>query len=176
MAIIAESFSYLMLIAGALLVMAEAIIPGAQFIVIGISLLMTGLVSVIAPFGGILLLIVTFFLTAVVTVYGYNYLDLYGESQGSTSDSDTLDYQEGIVKERVTQEDGVIEITSSNIGFGSTFQARSPTKPIPEGTEVIVTDSSGGSILEVVPLDAGISDIEAKLQEEDNVEKETETN
>lgn len=166
MSVLSQTVSYLLLLAGGFLVIAEAFIPGAHFIVVGVSLLLTGIVSLIAPFGGIPILVVTFIASSLLTLYGYHQLDIYGTSQGQTSDSDSLMYANGIVLERVTDDSGLVKITSGSTGFSDKFQARCFNEPIPEGTEITVTDSQGGSILEVREKDEDMSRINRELNSE----------
>lgn len=168
---ITDSLVPALLIIGALLVMAEAFIPGAHFIVLGVALFLTGLVALLFGGGPITLLIV-FLIVSILTLLGYRNLELYGTEQGTTSDSSDLESQEAVVTQRVTQTDGQVELIGSGTGMSSTYQARAPVGEIPEDTRVLVTDAGGGSILEVMPLEDNEFDEMLGMNEETELEEE----
>ena len=144
----------LLILIGAGLIIAEAFAPGAHFFVAGVSLFFAGLVGfLLGPVFGtpvmLLLMTVTVFVSAAVTLYGYRQLDIYGGSgKARTSDSSSLRGQTGRVTEHVTATDGEIKLDSG--GFSPYYQARSiNNKEISEGTEVMIVDPGGGNIVTV---------------------------
>jgi membrane protein implicated in regulation of membrane protease activity len=145
--------SMLLTVVGAGLVLAEAFVPGAHFIVLGIALLGAGLVGLALPssvgfVGTLLTLAASVIVFGGVTLYGYRQFDFYGgKGTAQTSDSDTLRGKTGIVTERVTDRDGQVKLDEG--GFNPNYQARSVDEDIPEGTEVIVVDPGGGNVLTV---------------------------
>lgn len=145
--------SLLLLLAGAGLVIAEAFVPGAHFIVLGIALLGAGLVGLFLPaslgvFGTTLVLAATVMVLGGAALYGYRSFDFYGgKGEGRTSDSDSLQGKTGRVTERVTETDGEVKLQSG--GFNPFYRARAMEGEIPEGTEVIVVDPGGGNVLTV---------------------------
>ena len=146
------SIPILLLTAGATLVVFEAFVPGAQFIVVGIALLAAGVVGVILPGTGALTLLLVFLVAGIVTFYVYREVDLYGESSGKTSDGSELLYERGTVTQEVTPSSGKVNLDKP-AGFTSTFSARSEMEErISEGTRVMVTDFDGGNVLTVSVL------------------------
>jgi len=145
--------STLLLLAGAGLVIAEAFVPGAHFIVLGIALLGAGLVGLALP--GSLGAIATMFVLAVtvmliggITLYAYREFDIYGgKGTARTSDSDSLQGKTGRVTERVTATSGAVKLNEG--GFNPNYQARALSGEIQEGTEIIVVDPGGGNVLTV---------------------------
>jgi len=145
--------STLLLLAGAGLVIAEAFVPGAHFIVLGIALLGAGLVGLALP--GSLGAIATMFVLAVTVMliggaalYAYREFDVYGgKGTAQTSDSDSLQGNTGRVTERVTETSGQVKLAEG--GFNPNYQARTLSGEIEAGTEVIVVDPGGGNVLTV---------------------------
>ncbi|MFW5965031.1 MAG: NfeD family protein, partial [Natronomonas sp.] len=142
----AELFGYsvpfLLILAGAGLMVMEAFAPGAHFIVIGIALLAAGLVGLLL--GGLLpSAALPLVLAAVVlaaggaALYVYRTFDFYGgKGSGRTSDSASLQGKTGRVTERVTKSGGEVKLDSG--GFNPYYQARALDGDIEEGEEVIV--------------------------------------
>lgn len=52
MSLLSESLSTLLFVGGALLLVAEAVAPGAHFFVLGVALLTAGVVGLFSPVGG----------------------------------------------------------------------------------------------------------------------------
>lgn len=141
-----------MVVIGAVLMILEALIPGANFIVVGVTVLLTGLSALAIPGVTIPILVVIFTIVGASTLYFYNNIDLYEDDVDQTSDSDDLEYSEGLVIDEVTPNRGRVKLEEST-GMTDRFQARCPQGSIEEGTKIVVTDAGGGSILEVVPRD-----------------------
>lgn len=140
----------LVFLAGAGLVVMEAIIPGAHFIVVGVALLLAGLLGFLLPgiLGGPVALAVMVAVFAVGTFLAYREIGLYGgDSAAKTSDSASLRGQTGTVTERVTTADGQVKLDKG--GFNPHYAARSVDGTIEEGEEVIVVDPGGGNVLTV---------------------------
>lgn len=143
----------LLVIAGIILLVMEAMAPGANFIVLGVALLVAGLLGL--AIGGVLGgPVSTLALAGMVLVAGagalfiYREFDLYGGTEaGQTSNSDSLTGQTGYVTERVTKQSGQIKLEEG--GFNPYYQARSMDHEIEEGSEVIVVDPGGGNVLTV---------------------------
>jgi membrane protein implicated in regulation of membrane protease activity len=161
------SLSLILLLAGAGLVVLEALAPGAHFIVVGVALLAAGLVGTL--FGSVLGPLTPLLLAAVVLVagagslYAYRNLGIYGtEDSGRTSDSDSLRGKTGRVTERVTRDGGEVKLDEG--GFNPHYQARAMSDPIAEGEEVIVVDPGGGNVVTVESM--------AGLGEEDSIDRE----
>jgi membrane protein implicated in regulation of membrane protease activity len=171
-----QTFSLLLVVAGIALAVAEALAPGAHFIVVGVALLAAGLVGL--ALGPIATPFVLGFLVLVfgaLALYGYREFDIYGgKGSGRTSDSDSLKGQTGRVTERVTPSAGEVKVDSG--GFNPYYTARSLDGTIPEGTEVIVVDPGGGNVLTVESLDAIEDDIDRELARgRERTDEETET-
>ncbi|MFB6138186.1 MAG: NfeD family protein [Halobacteriaceae archaeon] len=154
------SLSLVLVVAGVALCVAEAMAPGAHFIVLGVALLVAGLVGLLlgGP-GGVPLLSEPIVLAGVVllvgaaTLYAYRAVDVYaGDQIGRTSDSDDLTGKRGVVTQRVTRSGGTVRLDDG--GFDPTFSARPRGDELPEGTEIVVVDPGGGSVLTVQSLAA----------------------
>jgi membrane protein implicated in regulation of membrane protease activity len=160
-----SSLPLLLTVAGAALVVAEALAPGAHFIVLGVALLFAGIVGLFLPAGlGLALPVV---LAALVVVFGgaalyvYRQFDFYGgKGSGRTSDSASLRGKSGHVTERVSPSGGEVKLDDG--GFNPHYQARSLDGEIPEGAEIIVTDPGGGNVLTVESV-SGADDIDREL-------------
>ncbi|MFW5935337.1 MAG: NfeD family protein [Halolamina sp.] len=147
-----ETLPLLLVAAGIALSIAEALAPGAHFVVVGVSLLGAGLVGLLlgpaaTPFvlAGLVLLI------GIVTLYGYRELDIYGgKGQAQTSSSSDLKGQTARVTSRVTPREGEVKI--DNGGFNPYYSARTIEGEIPEGEEVMVVDPGGGNVVTVESL------------------------
>ena len=158
--------SLLLVIAGIGLTIAEALAPGAHFIVLGVALLLAGLVGLLIPgLGGPLALAVLVLLFGGVALYGYRELDIYGgKGQARTSDSDSLKGRTGRVTERVTETGGQVKLEAG--GFNPYYSARTIDGEIPEGAEVMVIAPGGGNVVTVESLDAVEDDIDRELARE----------
>jgi len=156
----------ILLLVGTGLIVAEAFAPGAHFFVAGVSLFAAGIVGfVLPPALGILNVLI---LAAVVlgaggaTLYAYRQFDVYtGAGVDQTSDSDSLRGQTGRVTERVSPREGEVKLEDG--GFNPFYRARSIDGEIPEGTEVIVLDPSGGNVLTVEAVTNITDDIDREL-------------
>ncbi|EFW91909.1 hypothetical protein ZOD2009_10540 [Haladaptatus paucihalophilus DX253] len=170
-----DSLALLLVIAGAGLAFAEALIPGAHFIVVGIALLLAGLLALLfPPLAQPFVLSFLVLAFGALAFYGYRNLDLYGgKGSGRTKDSDSLKGTTGHVTERVTRSGGQVKLESG--GFNPYFAARSMDGEIPEGTEVMVIDPGGGNVVKVEPIDFIEDAIDRELaRERAGKEKETE--
>ncbi|WP_336361056.1 NfeD family protein [Haladaptatus sp. ZSTT2] len=178
-----QSLSLLLVIAGTILVVAEALAPGAHFIVLGVALLVSGLIGLfLASFIGPALM--PFVLAGLVlgvggaALWAYRNLDIYGgKGSGQTSDSASLKGQTGRVTEEVTQTAGEVKLDAG--GFNPYYAARSVHGTIPEGTEVVVVDPGGGNVITVESLELAEDDIDRELargrSEAERVERESES-
>ena len=149
--------SLVLLLAGTGLLVAEAMAPGAHFIVVGIALLAAGLVGLLLPasLGGLVpfVLAAVVLVTGAATLYAYREFDIYGGSaSGQTSDSDALTGKNGRVTERVTDDAGEVKLDGG--GFNPIYQARALSDAIEVGEEVMVVDPGGGSVVTVAATDA----------------------
>ena len=158
-----ETLPLLLITAGLLISMAEALAPGANFIVVGIALLGAGLVGLaLGPLASPIVLAVLVLLFGSVAFYGYRELDIYGgKGQAQTRDSDSLKGQTGRVTETVTPTGGQVKLDSG--GFNPYYSARSISGEIPEGTEVLVIDPGGGNVITVESLEVVEDEIDREL-------------
>ena len=165
MAPLLDSLSLLLLVAGIGLAIAEALIPGAHFIVLGVALVLAGLIGLLlGPAASPLVLAALVLGFGAASLYAYRELDLYGgKGVARTSDSDSLKGQTGRVTERVTTQDGQIKLHEG--GFNPYYAARSIHGEIPEGTEVMVVDPGGGNVVKVEALEAIEDPIDRELRE-----------
>jgi membrane protein implicated in regulation of membrane protease activity len=147
------SVSMVLLLAGASLMVMEAIIPGGQFIVLGLTTFITGVIGVLTPVGdSVGLLTVTFCASILLTYVVFSKLDFYPKGDSgisASSDSDDLIGKEGEALVKITQTAGRVQLDDMT-GFSSEYQARSASgQTIEAGTRVIVTDGGGGSVVKV---------------------------
>lgn len=158
-----ETLPLLLLAAGLLLAVAEAIAPGANFIVVGIALLGAGLVGLaLGPLASPFVLGLLVLLFGGITFYGYHELDIYGgKGQAQTRDSSSLKGETGRVTETVTPTGGEIKIAGG--GFNPYYTARSLGETVDQGEEVIVVDPGGGNVVTVTALGAVEDDIDREL-------------
>jgi membrane protein implicated in regulation of membrane protease activity len=167
----AELFGYsvpfLLVVAGAVLMVMEAFAPGAHFIVIGLALLLAGLVG-LAVGPALPTAVLPLVLAGVViaaggaALYVYRTFDFYGgKGAGTTSDSTSLRGKTGHVTERVTKNDGEIKLDSG--GFNPYYQARAMDGEISEGEEVMVVDPGGGNVVTVESVSTFEDDIDREL-------------
>ncbi|WP_435073062.1 NfeD family protein [Halorubrum sp. HHNYT27] len=173
-----DTLPLLLLTAGLLLSMAEALAPGANFIVVGIALIGAGLGGLLlASLGlaGVTLTIVMALLTLVfgaAAFYGYHEFDLYGgKGQQQTSDSSSLRGKTGTVTETVTTGGGEVKLSGG--GFNPYYSARSMEGAIEEGEEVMVVDPGGGNVVTVESMGYVEDDIDRELAA-DRARKESE--
>ena len=158
--------SLLLILAGLGLSVAEALSPGAHFIVLGVAMLAAGLVGLVVgpalgPLVGTLVLGLLVLAFGGVALWGYRELDVYGgKGAGRTSDSDALTGKFGRVTERVTPTSGEIKLDSG--GFNPYYSARSLDDEIPEGGEVMVVDPGGGNVVTV----EAVADFEDEIDRE----------
>lgn len=157
--------SLLLLLVGTGLVVAEALAPGAHFIVVGVALVAAGAVGL--ALGGLLGPLTPLVLAAVVILAGAATFKFYRDlgvrnrvSGGQTSDSNSLRGQTGRVTERVSRDGGEVKLDDG--GFNPYYRARSMDGDIEEGEEVIVIDPGGGNVLTVASL-SGVDDIDREL-------------
>ncbi|MFB6127637.1 MAG: NfeD family protein [Halolamina sp.] len=155
----------LLVAAGLGLSIAEAMAPGAHFVVIGVALLAAGLVGlVLGPLASPFVLALLVLAFGGLALYGYREFDLYGgESKGRTSASDSLKGSTGRVTERVTTSEGEVKLDDG--GFSPVYSARSMDGEIAEGAEVMVVDPGGGNVVTVAAVD-GQDDIDRALAAE----------
>jgi membrane protein implicated in regulation of membrane protease activity len=147
-----DNLPTLLLLAGAALIIAEALAPGAHFFVAGVALFAAGLVGlVLPPFLGtinVVILAVVVIAVSIGTLYVYRELDMYsGPGEGRTSDSGSLRGKTGHVTERVTPIEGEVKLEDG--GFNPYYRARSVDGEIAEGEQIMVMDPGGGNVLTV---------------------------
>jgi len=160
-----ETLPLLLITAGLLISLVEALAPGANFIVVGIGLLGAGLTGLLlSP----LIALSPFILGILVLLFGsigfylYNEFDFYGgKGQAQTSDSSALQGKTGRVTERVTPSGGEVKLQGG--GFNPYYSARSLDTEIPEGTDVMVVDPGGGNVVTVESLAIIEDDIDREL-------------
>ncbi|WP_254522345.1 NfeD family protein [Natrinema caseinilyticum] len=157
----------LLLVAGLVLMVLEALSPGAHLIVIGIALVGAGLVGVLFPpaaspiiLAGLTLVI------GLAAAYVYREFDFYGgKGTAQTTDSDSLAGTTGYVTEAVTNRSGEVKLEQG--GFAPYYSARTTNGTIEEGEEIIVLDPGGGNVLTVESLDSiGEDEIDRALARE----------
>lgn len=162
----ADSLPLLVFIAGIILTAAEAVIPGAHFIVLGIALMIAGLFGLVfGPLGTPLGIALVTLVAGGATFWAYRNLDLYGgQGKGRTADSESLKGVEGRVTERVTMEGGEVKLDDG--GFNPFYRARTIDEEIPVGTRVMVIDPGGGNVVTVTPIEVLQDDIDRELAAE----------
>lgn len=170
-----------LVVAGLGLMGAEALAPGAHFVVLGVALLFAGLVGLVL--GTFLPAAVLAAVLAVLVLASgagafqiYRKFDFYGgKGAGKTSDSNALRGKTGRVTERVTRTSGEVKLDGG--GFNPYYSARALDREIPEGEPVMVTDPGGGNVVTVEALSTVEDDIDRALargrEESDERERET---
>ncbi|APW96498.1 hypothetical protein CHINAEXTREME_01380 [Halobiforma lacisalsi AJ5] len=158
----------LLLSVGLVLMVLEALSPGAHLIVIGVALVGAGLIGMALP--GTVSLFVLAALTlgfGAVAAYVYNEFDFYGgKGTAQTSDSDSLAGATGYATERITNRGGEVKLDEG--GFAPYYSARTTSGTIEEGEEIIVLDPGGGNVLTVESLGAiGEDEIDRALARAD---------
>lgn len=173
------TLSLLLVVAGLGLSLAEALAPGAHFIVLGVALLLAGIIGLLfPPFASPLIAAALVLGFGAAALWVYREFDFYGgKGSGQTSDSDSLKGKTGRVTERVTETGGEIKLDSG--GFNPYYSARSVHGEIAEGDEVMVVDPGGGNVVTVESI-SGVETDEidrelARGRREDSRETETET-
>ena len=159
----------LLLVAGLVMMVLEAISPGAHLIVIGIALVGAGLVGIVfPPAASPFVLAALTLVIGLAAAYVYREFDFYGgKGTARTTDSDSLSGRTGYVTEPVTTRDGEVKLEGG--GFAPYYSARTTDGTIPEGEEVIVLDPGGGNVLTVESLDAlGEDEIDRALARMDD--------
>lgn len=175
-----QSLPLLLVIAGIGLVVAEALAPGAHFIVLGVALLGAGLVGLLlGAFGlgggvvGAFVLALFVLLFGAAALYVYREFDIYaGTGVGKTRDSDSLRGRSGRVTERVTETEGEVKLDRG--GFNPYYAARTTSGSIEVGEEVIVLDPGGGNVVTVESIGIVEDDIERELAKGRERESRTE--
>jgi len=158
MAVFGFELPLLLVLIGLGLMIAEALSPGAHFIVLGVALLLAGMLGlVVAPLASPIALAGLTLLFGALALFLYREYDLYGGTAEQTSDSDSLRGATGRVVDRVTETDGRVKLDDG--GFNPFYQARAVDRAIDEGEEVIVVDPGGGNVVTVTALD-GLEDDE----------------
>ena len=161
----AETLSLLLITAGLGLSILEAFAPGAHFVVLGVSLLATGLAGLFLGTASPLVLSGLVVLFGAAALLGYRELDIYGTTGSEkTSDSNSLTGTHGRVTERVTPTQGQVKLDAG--GFDPYYSARSVDDELTAGTEVVVVDPGGGNVLTVEPLVGGVDEIDRALAAE----------
>lgn len=160
------SLPTLLLIVGTALIVAEALIPGAHFFVVGVALFAAGLVGLLLPqpLGafGIMILAGVVLVSALATLYVYRELDMYsGPGEGRTKDSGDLRGTTGRVTERVTPTEG--EVKLDNGGFNPYYRARSVDGEIDVDEEIMVVDPGGGNVVTVESIATTSDEIDREL-------------
>ncbi|WP_256684711.1 NfeD family protein [Halococcus qingdaonensis] len=175
-----EQLPLVLVVAGLGLMGAEALAPGAHFIVLGVALLFAGLIGLlIGSFLGPIVLAVVLSVLVLAsgagTLYAYRQFDIYGgKGAGKTSDSASLKGTTGHVTERVTPTSGKVKLDGG--GFNPNYSARTLDGEIPEDEPIVVTDPGGGNVLTVEALSAVEDDIDRALargRDTDDRERET---
>lgn len=154
----------ILVVAGIGLSIAEALAPGAHFVVIGVSLLGAGLLGLLlGPLASPFVLAGLVLVFGIMTLYGYREFDIYGgKGQAQTSDSGDLKGKNARVTDRVTTQEGEVKIDGG--GFSPYFSARTIDGEIPEGEEVIVIDPGGGNVVTVESLGAVEGNLDRELE------------
>jgi len=161
-----DSLALLLVVAGLGLSLAEALAPGAHFVVVGVALLLAGVVGLaLGPLASPFVLAALVVVFGSLALYGYREFDLYGGAGGGrTSDSDSLTGRTGYVTERVTPTSGEVKLASG--GFDPNYSARSVDGEIAAGEEVVVVEPGGGNVLTVEALAGGLDEIDRELARE----------
>ncbi|WP_411965690.1 NfeD family protein [Haloferax sp. YSMS24] len=169
-----ETLPLLLVLAGLGLSLAEALAPGAHFVVLGVALLAAGLIGLlIGPFATPLVLGLLVFVFGGLALYGYREFDLYGgKGESRTSDSQALTGKMGRVTERVTPTDGEVKLDEG--GFNPYYAARSVHGELAVGSEVIVVDPGGGNVVTVEGVGPGEDEIDRELARERARRRESE--
>jgi membrane protein implicated in regulation of membrane protease activity len=168
------SLPMLLFVIGVGLTAAEAFIPGAHFLVVGVALLVAGLVGILfPPLGGPLALAAVTLVVGAASLYLYRELGIYqGTGAATTSDSDSLRGTVGTVTERVTTTSGEVKLDDG--GFNPYYRARTMSGTIDEDERVMFIDPGGGNVVTVESLGAVEDDIDRELARERDRSRERE--
>lgn len=151
MAVFGFELPLLLVLIGLGLMIAEALSPGAHFIVLGVALLLAGMLGlVVAPLASPIALAGLTLLFGALALFLYREYDIYGGTTDQTSDSDSLRGATGRVVDRVTETDGRVKLDDG--GFNPFYQARTVDREIEEGEEIIVVDPGGGNVVTVTAM------------------------
>ena len=157
----------LLLVAGLVLMVLEALSPGAHLIVIGIALVGAGLIGLLfPPVANVLVLAGLTLVIGLAAAYVYREFDFYGgKGSGGTTDSDSLSGRTGYVTKTITTRSGEVKLDEG--GFAPYYSARTTDGTIEEGEEVIVLDPGGGNVLTVESVSAiGEDEIDRALAQD----------
>lgn len=141
-----------LLAVGLVLMILEALSPGAHLIVLGVALAGAGLVGLLVPpMGNVLVLAGLTLVIGAAAAYVYREFDFYGgKGTAQTTDSDSLAGSTGYVTETVTTRSGQVKLDDG--GFAPHYSARTTAGEIDVGEEIIVIDPGGGNVLTVEAL------------------------
>lgn len=171
---ILESIAAILLTIGLFMLILEALIPGVQFIVAGITMLVTGAISLTFGITNPIILGVLLILIGGLTIFGYKKAGLYDDGTSSkyekTKGASSLKYTKGYSLTEITPNSGKVKLNGNVGSMSSTFQARTPTGKIQKDTEIIVINGGGGNIVEVRPTED--KQIDEMYDINQNVEKE----
>ncbi|MFB6284319.1 MAG: NfeD family protein [Halobacteria archaeon] len=156
---------------GTLLVVAEAVMPGAHFMVIGLALLGAGITGLVIGTNSFLYLGIFALFYGGITYYYYRNNLYPDEEVARTSSSSDLQGKVGRVVEEVTNDTGRIKIDEH---FDPSFAARNFSgETIEVGEKVRVVDPRGGNVLvverfeEISESDNEISESDEEISESD---------
>ncbi|MCU4975083.1 NfeD family protein [Halobacteria archaeon AArc-m2/3/4] len=140
-----------LLAVGLVLMAMEAVSPGAHLIVIGVALVGAGMIGMLFPIGGPLVLAALTLIIGAGAAWVYREFDFYGgKGTAQTSDSDSLSGRTGYVTKTVSTRGGEVKLDEG--GFNPHYSARTTSGTIEEGEEIIVLDPGGGNVLTVEHL------------------------
>ncbi|MFC6717143.1 NfeD family protein [Natrialbaceae archaeon GCM10025810] len=170
-----ENAPLALLTVGLVLMVLEAISPGAHLVVIGVALVAAGLIGTVFGIGAPLVLAVLTLVFGVAATYVYREFDFYGgKGTAQTTDSTSLAGATGYVTETVTSRSGEVKLEKG--GFSPYYSARTTDGTIEEGEEIIVLDPGGGNVLTVESMEAISQDeIDRALAREAAKQRETES-
>lgn len=130
-------------------ILLEAVVPGAHSMVFGVGLFGAGMVGVFyEPANNPLALAALIIAFGSVAFYGYREVFNFTDGDGDkTLDSDSLAGAKGHVTKRVTDRQGMVELSGG--GFSSSYSARvaDGEDAIPEDAPIVVVDGGGGNIV-----------------------------
>ena len=168
--ILGQSLPIVLFTLGVVLAIAEAIAPGAHFIVLGVALIVAGLVGLLLGAlnlsGAVLTAVLAFtvLITGAIALVAYRELDFYaGSGVGKTRDSASLRGSTGRVTERVSPTGGEIKLDQG--GFNPYYQAKTVSGEVAEGEEVVVVDPGGGNVVTIESLGLMEDEIDRQLRE-----------
>lgn len=168
--ILGQSLPIVLFTLGVVLAIAEAIAPGAHFIVLGVALIIAGLIGLLLGafnISGVFLtlaLAMTVVITGAIALVAYRELDFYtGTGVGKTRDSGALKGATGRVTERVSPTGGEIKLDQG--GFNPYYRAKTVAGEVAIGEEVVVVDPGGGNVVTVESLGPMEDEIDRQLRE-----------